>query len=62
MYVQLYKAGVLVSYVHSGSLIREVTLNTGEARLQREIPHLFNFKFKATQIVPLDEGVFLVID
>jgi len=33
MYVQLYKAGVLVSYVHSGSLIREVTLNTGEARL-----------------------------
>lgn len=65
MVVQPYlEDSLLVSYVHSGSQLREVQMSLVKegSRMQRDVPHSFNFKFKAEQMSPLEEETFLVVD
>ena len=63
LFSQPYNNGYLVSYVHSGSKVLEKTLNTSdEFRMEREVLHQFNFKFKAVSILPLQDSCFLIAD
>lgn len=55
----------LTTIVFDGSSIVEVVLGDRKSRLQMQIGHQFNFRFKATQILPILMGkstAYMVID
>lgn len=52
---------LLITCVYSNSHVKQFTFG-GDDHNQREIPHRFNFKFKATAIESLSVSTFAVLD